>query len=107
MNTQPRCPVCGNPDVAEFFEPPGAALCLRCSAILRRLRDRLAFSYQLESERITLDTALAENFDSLDIVELVMALEEELDVKVSDKEAAQIKTVKDLVRLFQTRGKEQ
>lgn len=100
MLNQLSCPVCGNPGVAEFFEPRGAALCMQCGAILHRLRNCLVFSYHLEPERITLERALAKDFDSLDVVELVMALEEELGVKISDKEADEVKTMQDLVRLI-------
>lgn len=35
--------------------------------------------------------------DSLDIVELVMAMEEEFDVEIPDEQAEAIKTVKDAV----------
>ncbi|HHU60648.1 MAG: acyl carrier protein [Bacillota bacterium] len=35
--------------------------------------------------------------DSLDVVELVMAFEEEFDLKISDEEAEKIATVKDAV----------
>ena len=35
--------------------------------------------------------------DSLDIVELVMAMEEEFDVEIPDEQAESIKTVKDAV----------
>ena len=35
--------------------------------------------------------------DSLDIVELVMAMEEEFDIQISDENAEQIKTVGDAV----------
>jgi acyl carrier protein len=100
MLKQPCCPVCGNPAVAEFFEPRGAALCLQCGAILHRLRDRLLFSYHLEPGRITLETSFAKDLDSLDVVELVMALEEESGVRIFDKEAEKIKTVQDVVRLL-------
>jgi acyl carrier protein len=99
MLNQPCCPVCGNPAVAEFFEPRDAGLCIQCGAILHRVRDRLLFSYHLEPGQITLDTSFAKDFDSLDAVELVMALEEELGVKISDEEAEKIKTVQDVVRL--------
>ncbi|MDP2182310.1 MAG: acyl carrier protein, partial [Actinomycetota bacterium] len=39
--------------------------------------------------------------DSLDIVELVMALEEEFEVKIPDEEAEGIKTVGDAVSYIQ------
>jgi acyl carrier protein len=91
MDTQLCCPVCGNLDVAEFFEPRGAALCLQCGAILRRLRDRLAFSYHAEPDRMILETSLAKDLNFLDVVELVKAMEEELGVRISDKEAEDIK----------------
>ena len=35
--------------------------------------------------------------DSLDIVELVMALEEEFNIEISDEDAEKIRTVKDVV----------
>lgn len=35
--------------------------------------------------------------DSLDVVELVMAFEEEFDLRISDEEAEKISTVKDAV----------
>ncbi|NLL48926.1 MAG: acyl carrier protein [Firmicutes bacterium] len=38
--------------------------------------------------------------DSLDVVELVMALEEEFDLQISDEEAAKIATVRDAVEFI-------
>ncbi len=73
---------------------------MQCGAILHRLRNRPVFSYHLEPERITLERSLAKDFDSLDVVELVMALEEELGVKISDKETDEVKALQDLVRLI-------
>lgn len=35
--------------------------------------------------------------DSIDLVELVMALEEEFDIQIPDEEVAKIKTVSDVV----------
>ena len=40
--------------------------------------------------------------DSLDIVELVMAMEEEFEVEIPDEEAENIKTVGDAINYIQT-----
>ncbi len=41
--------------------------------------------------------------DSLDIVELLMSLEDEFDLEVSDEEAEQIRTVQDAVNFINER----
>jgi acyl carrier protein len=43
--------------------------------------------------------------DSLDIVELVMAMEEEFEVEIPDEEAENIKTVQDAVNYITTHKK--
>jgi acyl carrier protein len=43
--------------------------------------------------------------DSLDIVELVMAMEEEFEVEIPDEEAENIKTVQDAVTYINTHKK--
>lgn len=53
------------------------------------------------------DIAMATSFedldaDSLDIVELVMALEEEFNLEISDEEVEGIKTVGDVVRYIES-----
>ncbi|MFN8522786.1 MAG: acyl carrier protein [Chloroflexota bacterium] len=41
------------------------------------------------------------NADSLDLVELIMSLEEEFNVKISDEDAEKIKTVQDAMDYLQ------
>ena len=43
--------------------------------------------------------------DSLDIVELVMAMEEEFEVEIPDEEAENIKTVQDAINFINTHKK--
>lgn len=42
--------------------------------------------------------------DSLDIVELVMALEDEFQITISDEEAEKIRTVGDAVRFLESKN---
>ena len=86
--------------MAEFYEPRAHALCLKCGATFRRIRDRLIALGDVESDQITPDISFIDslNMDSLDVVELVMALKEE-GIELTDAEAAEIKTVGDVLRL--------
>lgn len=43
--------------------------------------------------------------DSLDIVELVMAMEEEFDLEIPDEEAEKLRTVGDVVGFLEKKGK--
>jgi acyl carrier protein len=43
--------------------------------------------------------------DSLDVVELVMALEEEFDIEISDDELEKIRTVQDTIDYIKQRVK--
>jgi acyl carrier protein len=55
-------------------------------------------------EKLNLDTTFEDiDADSLDIVELVMALEEEFDLEISDQEIENIKTVGDVVRYIESK----
>ena len=43
--------------------------------------------------------------DSLDIVELVMAMEEEFDLEIPDEDAEKLKTVQDVFTYIEGKGK--
>lgn len=62
-----------------------------------RLKKIIAKELSVSEEEVTPDASFIDdlNADSLDLVELIMALEEEFGVKISDEEADRIKTVKD------------
>lgn len=48
----------------------------------------------VESEEVTLETSFEDlNADSLDVVEMVMALEEEFDIEIPDEDAEKIRSI--------------
>ena len=57
---------------------------------------------KVSDEAVVMDALFIDDLgaDSLDIVELLMALEEEFDLTISDDEASQVQTVRDLVIAF-------
>ena len=60
-----------------------------------KVREALAKQFELDPESITLETNLIDDLgaDSLDVVELIMSLEDEFGVTISDEDAAQLYTV--------------
>jgi len=59
----------------------------------------------VEPDRVTIDARFREDLeaDSLDLVELIMAFEDEFGGEISDEEAQQIKTVGRAVEYLKTR----
>jgi len=57
----------------------------------------------VDEEEVTADASFIEDLgaDSLDIVELVMALEEEFDLVIPDEDAEKIRTVNQAVKYIQ------
>ena len=74
--------------------------------IFEKLSALIAEQFNVDVDSITMDTSFEDdlNADSVDIVDLSMALEEEFGIdELSEDEAAGITTVGDLVRMLQNR----
>lgn len=72
--------------------------------ILEKLKELISEQMGIEAGAITLESNFEEDLgvDSLDIVELSMALEEEFDIgEMGEEDLANIKTVGDLVNYLQ------
>lgn len=67
--------------------------------VLEKVKMLLADQFGIDEDTITADTSFREdlNADSLDIVELIMALEEEFGITVEDEDAESVETVGDVV----------
>ena len=73
-----------------------------------RLKKIIAKELSVSEDEVTPDASFIDdlNADSLDLVELIMAIEEEFNVKISDEEADKIKTVKDAMDYLHEHGDE-
>ena len=68
-----------------------------------QVKEVMVETLNCEEENIKPDALLEEDLeiDSLDAVELVLALEEKFGVKIPDEELGELKTVKDIVNCLE------
>ncbi|MPM78718.1 Acyl carrier protein [bioreactor metagenome] len=73
--------------------------------MFEKIRKRIADQLSIDEEEIKMDSSFADDLgaDSLDIVELIMALEEEFDMEIPDEDAEKISTVGDVVEYIKAR----
>lgn len=64
-----------------------------------KIRDIIVEQLNVEPSMVTMDTNLMKDLeaDSLDAVEIIMAIEEEFDIEIPDEEAENFQVVSDLV----------
>ncbi|MEE0510780.1 MAG: acyl carrier protein [Peptococcaceae bacterium] len=71
--------------------------------VFDQVKESLADILSCDAEKIDMDTDLVRDLgvDSIDTVELIMAVEETYDISISDKEAQELKTVADVVEFIE------
>ena len=67
--------------------------------VVDKVKAIIADKLSIDEDTISLDSSFTEDLsaDSLDIVELIMALEDEFDLEIPDEDAEGIVTVGDIV----------
>ncbi|MDX1971852.1 MAG: acyl carrier protein [Candidatus Sumerlaeia bacterium] len=65
----------------------------------QRVKDCIVKQLGVNAEEVTPEAAIIDDLgaDSLDVVELLMALEEEFDIQIPDEESQNIRTVKEII----------
>jgi len=76
--------------------------------IEEKVKDIIVEQLGVNPEQVTPQASFIEDLgaDSLDIVELVMAFEEEFSVEVPDEDAEKLQTVGDVIKYIEERAKQ-
>ncbi len=69
------------------------------ASVEARVKGIICKQLGMNEEEITLDSRLVHDLgvDSLDMIEIIMALEEEYDMEIPDEDAEKFRTVQDLI----------
>ncbi|MCR4943636.1 MAG: acyl carrier protein [Clostridium sp.] len=76
--------------------------------MFERVQEIIADKLSVDAEEITMDSEFIEdlNADSLDIVELIMALEDELELEIPDEDVEKFVSVGDVVNYIKEHHEE-
>jgi acyl carrier protein len=77
------------------------------TAIQPKVKEVIVEQLGVDPERVKLEASFIDDLgaDSLDIVELVMAMEEEFGIEIPDDDAEKLKTVQDVCTYLGAKGK--
>ena len=74
--------------------------------IFKTMQDLIAEQFAIDADEISMDSSFVDDLgaDSVDLVELVMAMEEEFDIgEIDEEDLAGLKTVGDCVRVLNSK----
>lgn len=76
--------------------------------MLEKMKEIVAEQLSCDASEVELSTNFKEDLgaDSLDLFELVMALEEEYNVEIPSEDLAQLNTVEDVIKYLNAKGVE-
>ena len=71
--------------------------------VFEKIKEMLAEQLDADAESMTMETDIADDLgaDSLDVVELLMAIEDEFEIQIPDDEIENLKTIGALVEYIQ------
>ncbi len=72
--------------------------------VFDKVKEIIVEELGVEAEEVSLDSSLSDDLgaDSLDAVELIMALEDEFEIKISDEAAQAFENVKQIVEYIES-----
>ena len=78
---------------------------MEASEVFEKVKGLFVEDLAIDESKVTMDAKLEEDFeiDSLGIVEVVMAFEDEFDIEIDDEELADVSTVSQAVNLLHSK----
>lgn len=75
----------------------------RLASVYERVRSIVSERLGVDEDKVTMDAEFIGdlNADSLDLVEVIMAMEQEFDTEIKDEDAENIRTVSDAVKFIE------
>jgi acyl carrier protein len=76
--------------------------------IFDKVKEIIADKLSVDESSVTMESTFVDDLgaDSLDVVELIMSLEEELEMEIPDEDAANFATVGDVVKYIETHNED-
>jgi acyl carrier protein len=73
-----------------------------------KVKSIIADKLSVDADEITMESSFIDDLgaDSLDLVELIMALEDEFDMEIPDEDAEKVSTVGDVVEYIRAHSEE-
>lgn len=73
--------------------------------MLEKVKEVLVETSNVDASKVTMEATLKEDLgiDSLDSVEIIMALESEFDITIEDDEMTNLNTVGDIIKLLESK----
>jgi len=98
------CPICGKIAALEPSYPGGDSTCPSCGSLLWLFRDRLSKRASVLLDEITWDALLRDDLgvDSLDLVEAIMEVEDEMGITIPDEIASQFRSLRDVIEYLRS-----
>ncbi len=100
-----QCPVCGRLVPSGPSGGAHASPCPTCAHVLQWFGDRISKDWGVPDDQVTPGASFAEDLsaDSIDVVELILAAEEQFQVSIPDEDAATMRTLGDVIRYIAER----
>lgn len=72
--------------------------------IFEKIKDIIVKQLEVDPNLITMDTSFVDDLDadSIEVVEMIVAFEDEFQVEIPEDEIEKVKTVRDIVNYFES-----